>query len=244
MDAPRDTRATSRRAATGAHTQSRNRWACRSRRGCSPCTPTCRPPCPDDIERRLRSAGDPAPAGLSADENEVPGTSSIRTFTSTASDYAKDMSDPPADAVRHRGLARSAWPPGCWTTTTRRAAMPHAVTRGVGAHGERPRGLTRDDILDNITLYWLTATAGSPRLACTGRSKGWLSSTPKGVTIPVAVSVFPDEHVCQAPRSWAEQGIPQGSCTTTRSTRATRFAAWEQPQLFSEELRAAFRSVR
>jgi pimeloyl-ACP methyl ester carboxylesterase len=101
-------------------------------------------------------------------------------------------------------------------------------------------GLTRDDILDNVTLYWLTNTAvSSARLY-------WESKLaffePKGVTIPVAVSVFPDE-IYAAPRSWAEQAYPN-LIHYNRLDRGGHFAAWEQPQLFSEELRAAFRSLR
>ena len=92
----------------------------------------------------------------------------------------------------------------------------------------QPEGLTRDDILDNITLYWLTNTAvSSARLY-------WENKLPffdaKNVTIPVAVSVFPDE-IYAAPRSWAEQAYPK-LIHYNKLDKGGHFAAWEQPQLF------------
>lgn len=101
-------------------------------------------------------------------------------------------------------------------------------------------GLTKDDILDNITLYWLTNTAvSSARLYWENRSTFF---SPKGVTVPTAVSAFPDE-LYQAPRSWAEQAYPN-LIYFNRTTTGGHFAAWEQPKIFSEELRAAFKSLR
>jgi pimeloyl-ACP methyl ester carboxylesterase len=101
-------------------------------------------------------------------------------------------------------------------------------------------GLTRDDILDNITLYWLTKT---------GLSSGrlfWESKlaffAPKGVTIPVAVSAFPDE-IYTAPRSWTERAFPK-LIHYNRLPKGGHFAAWEQPEIFTQELRASFRSLR
>jgi pimeloyl-ACP methyl ester carboxylesterase len=101
-------------------------------------------------------------------------------------------------------------------------------------------GLTRDDVLDNVTLYWLTNTAvSSARLY-------WESKLaffePKGVTIPVAVSMFPDE-IYAAPRSWTEQAYPN-LIHYNRLDRGGHFAAWEQPKVFVDELRAAFHSLR
>ena len=104
----------------------------------------------------------------------------------------------------------------------------------------QPEGLTRDDILDNITLYWLTNTAiSSARLYWENKLPFF---APKGVTIPVAVSVFPDE-LYQAPRSWAERAYPK-LIHYNKLDKGGHFAAWEQPKLFSEELRAGFRSLR
>jgi pimeloyl-ACP methyl ester carboxylesterase len=102
-------------------------------------------------------------------------------------------------------------------------------------------GLTRDDILDNITITWLTNTAISgARLYWEYFGNGYFSV--KGVTIPVAVSVFPDE-LYPAPRSWAERAYPKLIHYNTVN-KGGHFAAWEQPQLFSEEVRAGFRSLR
>jgi pimeloyl-ACP methyl ester carboxylesterase len=102
-------------------------------------------------------------------------------------------------------------------------------------------GLTRDDILDNITITWLTNTAVSgARLYWEYWGKGYFNA--KGVSIPVAVSVFPDE-LYPAPRSWTEQAYPK-LIHYNRLPKGGHFAAWEQPKLFSEELRAGFSSLR
>jgi pimeloyl-ACP methyl ester carboxylesterase len=101
-------------------------------------------------------------------------------------------------------------------------------------------GLTRDDILDNITIYWLTNTGiSSARLYWESKLAFF---APKGVPIPAAVSVFPDE-IYAAPRSWTEKAYPK-LVYYNRLPKGGHFAAWEQPQLFAEELRAAFRSLR
>jgi pimeloyl-ACP methyl ester carboxylesterase len=102
-------------------------------------------------------------------------------------------------------------------------------------------GLTRDDILDNITLTWLTNTAISgARLYWEYWGKGYFNA--KGVAIPVAVSVFPDE-LYPAPRSWAEQAYPKLIHFNTLP-KGGHFAAWEQPKFLSDEIRAGFRSLR
>jgi pimeloyl-ACP methyl ester carboxylesterase len=103
-------------------------------------------------------------------------------------------------------------------------------------------GLTRDDILDNITMTWLTNSALSgARLYWENWGKlGYFNA--KGVSIPVAVSVFPDE-LYPAPRSWAEQAYPK-LIHYNKLNKGGHFAAWEQPQLFSEEVRAGLRSLR
>jgi pimeloyl-ACP methyl ester carboxylesterase len=103
-------------------------------------------------------------------------------------------------------------------------------------------GLTRDDILDNITMTWLTNTALSgARLYWENWGKlGYFNA--KGVSIPVAVSVFPDE-LYPAPRSWAEQAYPK-LIHYNKLNKGGHFAAWEQPQLFSKEVRMGFRSLR
>ena len=105
--------------------------------------------------------------------------------------------------------------------------------------GQR-EGLTRDDVLDNITLFWLTNTGVSAaRLYWENRFPFF---TPKGVTIPVAVSAFPDE-LYQLPRSWAERAYPT-LIHYNKLPKGGHFAAWEQPELLSDEIRAGFRSLR
>ena len=104
---------------------------------------------------------------------------------------------------------------------------------------ERREGLTRDDVLDNITLTWLTNTALSgARLYW--ENKGASFFAVKGVVVPTAVSVFPDE-LYPAPRSWAERAYPK-LIHYNKLDKGGHFAAWEQPKLFTEELRAGFRS--
>jgi hypothetical protein len=105
-------------------------------------------------------------------------------------------------------------------------------------------GLTRDDVLDNVTLYWLTNTAiSSARLYwdTTQISTGGFFDV-RGVKIPVAVSAFADE-IYQAPRSWAEKAYPK-LIHYNKIPKGTHFAAWEQPKLFVDEMGAAFRSLR
>jgi pimeloyl-ACP methyl ester carboxylesterase len=105
----------------------------------------------------------------------------------------------------------------------------------------KSEGLTRDDILDNITITWLTNTALSgARLYWEYWGKGYFNA--KGVSIPVAVSVFPDE-LYPAPRSWTERAYPN-LIHYNRLPKGGHFAAWEQPKFLSEEIRAGFRSLR
>jgi hypothetical protein len=100
--------------------------------------------------------------------------------------------------------------------------------------------MLRDDILDNITLYWLTNTAvSSARLYWENKTNFF---APKNVAIPVAVSAFPDE-IYAAPESWAKKAYPK-LIYYNRLSKGGHFAAWEQPESFSEEMRAAFKSVR
>jgi pimeloyl-ACP methyl ester carboxylesterase len=144
-----------------------------------------------------------------------------------------------AAVARIRGYLSSLRKPG-----GARLAALHSVFSGQPLYPALgwtvPEGLTRDEILDNITLYWLTNTAvSSARLY-------WVSKlaffAPKGVVLPVAVSVFPDE-IYSAPRSWAERAYPK-LIHYNKLDKGGHFAAWEQPQLFSAEVRAAFRSLR
>ncbi|MGW0503512.1 epoxide hydrolase family protein [Micromonospora sp. NPDC003241] len=103
-----------------------------------------------------------------------------------------------------------------------------------------PGGLSRDDVLDNITLYWLTNTGVSSSRLYAENALSFFAT--KGVRVPVAVSVFPDE-LYEAPRSWVEQAYPN-LVYYHRLDRGGHFAAWERPMAFAEELRAGFRPLR
>jgi pimeloyl-ACP methyl ester carboxylesterase len=107
--------------------------------------------------------------------------------------------------------------------------------------GQLQSALTRDDLLDNITLYWLTNTGvSSGRLYWENKADFFDA---KNITIPFAISVFPDE-LYQAPRSWAERAYPHNLIHYNRLDRGGHFAAWEQPELFSAEMRSSFKSLR
>jgi pimeloyl-ACP methyl ester carboxylesterase len=117
--------------------------------------------------------------------------------------------------------------------------LPTGIKWGFDGQTE---GLTRDDILDNITITWLTNTALSgARLYWETLGKVGFFNV-KGVTVPVAVSDFPDE-LYPVPRSWAEKAYPK-LIYYNKLDKGGHFAAWEQPKLFSEEVRAGFRSLR
>ena len=121
------------------------------------------------------------------------------------------------------------------------AGQPGAVITSVLlGQGNAAGDLTRDDLLDNITLYWLTNTGTSAALFF------WENKVPLlravDVSIPAAITVFPGE-IYQAPRSWAERAY-HNLIYFHEADKGGHFAAWEQPQLFSEEVRAGFRSLR
>jgi hypothetical protein len=116
------------------------------------------------------------------------------------------------------------------------AAIVAALQRTSSNTGE----LTRDEILDNITLYWLTNTGVSTSRLYWEYKGGFFN--PKGVKIPVAVTVFPGEQY-QAPRSWTERAYPK-LIHYNEVEKGGHFAAWEQPYILTAELRTAFRSLR
>jgi pimeloyl-ACP methyl ester carboxylesterase len=190
---------------------------------------------PADVDRALQ-AGDPPPAGLSPEERRAY-DGLVRTFTQV--DYAKLMASRPQTLY---GIADSPVGLAAWLLDHNdadgqpAAAVTSALGRASSATGE----LTRDEILDNITLYWLTNTGVSASRLYWEYKGGFFNA--KGVSIPVAVSVFPGEQY-QAPRSWAEAAYPD-LIYFNEVDRGGHFAAWEQPQLLSEELRAGFRSLR
>jgi pimeloyl-ACP methyl ester carboxylesterase len=190
---------------------------------------------PADVDKALL-AGAPAPSGLSADEQRAY-EQLVRTFTQV--DYAKYMAARPQTLY---GIADSPVGLAAWLLDHNdadgqpAAAVASALNRTTSATGE----LTRDEILDNITLYWLTNTGVSASRLYWEYKGGFFNT--KGVSIPVAVSVFPGEQY-QAPRSWAEKAYPN-LIYFHEVDKGGHFAAWEQPQLFSEEIRAAFQSLR
>ena len=179
--------------------------------------------------------GDPPPAGLSEDEQRA--YEQLRNFYAKHVAYALIMSTRPQTMY---GLADSPIDLAAF-------AIDHGDGTGQpGLVGKVVRGhsvgdLTRDDILDNITLYWLTNTGVSAARLYWENKADFFDA--KNITIPFAISVFPDE-LYQVPRSWAERAYPNNLIHYNRLDRGGHFAAWEQPHLFSEEMRASFRSLR
>lgn len=185
---------------------------------------------PDDIAKALQSGG-PPPSGLTADEQYA--YDQLDFFYKHGLAYAQEMGNRPQTLY---GIEDS--PVGLAAWMLDHDARSYALI--VRVFDGQPEGLTRDDILDNVTLYWLTNTAvSSARLYWESKLAFF---APKGVALPVAVSAFPDE-IYTAPRSWTEQAYPK-LIYYNRLPKGGHFAAWEQPALFSAELRAAFRSLR
>jgi pimeloyl-ACP methyl ester carboxylesterase len=185
---------------------------------------------PPDIDKAIQTSS-PLPTDLSADERRA--CDQLAFFYQKGVGYALEMANRPQTLY---GLADS--PIGLAAFLLDHDAKSLALISRV-FDGAR-EGLSRDDILDNITLYWLTNTAvSSARIYWENKDSFF---QPKGVAIPVAVSAFPDE-VCTIPQSWAERAYPK-LIYYNKLDKGGHFAAWEQPQLFSEELRAAFRSLR
>jgi pimeloyl-ACP methyl ester carboxylesterase len=185
---------------------------------------------PGDIDKALQSGG-PPPAGLSADEKYA--YEQLDFFYKHGLAYAQEMSNRPQTLY---GIEDS--PVGLAAWMLDHDARSYALIARVFAG--QPEGLTRSDILDNVTLYWLTNTAvSSARLYWESKLPFF---APKGVVIPVAVSAFPDE-IYTAPRSWAEKAYPK-LIYYNRPPKGGHFAAWEQPKVVAEELRASFRSLR
>ncbi|MGZ4187492.1 MAG: epoxide hydrolase family protein [Solirubrobacteraceae bacterium] len=179
--------------------------------------------------------GDPPPSGLSGEELRA--YEQLRSFYAKHVAYAQFMSTRPQTMY---GLADS---PIDWAAF----AIDHGdgtgqpgLIQGV-LRGTYESELTRDDILDNITLYWLTNTGVSAARLYWENKADFFDA--KNITIPFAISVFPDE-LYQAPRSWAERAYPNNLIHYNQVDRGGHFAAWEQPKLFTEEMRAAFRSLR
>jgi len=184
---------------------------------------------PDAISAAL--AGGPQPTGLTGDEDYA--WKQLDFFYKNRVGYALEMGARPQTlyGLDDSPIALAAW------MIDHDPESQKLIGRVFDGASE---GLTRDDILDNVTLYWLTKT---------GLSSGrlfWESKlpffAPKGVTIPVAVSAFPDE-IYTAPRSWSEKAFPN-LIFYKRHQKGGHFAAWEQPQALVEDIREAFRTLR
>src|SRR5947209_17100940 len=190
---------------------------------------------PPDVSKAL-AVGGPPPAGLSPDEKHA--WDQIDDFYGNGLGYALEMNNRPQTLY---GIADSPVGLAAWMIDhdIRSYRMIARVFDG------KSEGLTRDDVLDNVTLYWLTNTAiSSARLYwdTTHNLPAGGFFDVSGVTIPVAVSAFAEE-IYQAPKSWAEKAYPKLIHYNTFS-KGTHFAAWEQPELFVNEVRASFKSLR
>jgi pimeloyl-ACP methyl ester carboxylesterase len=185
---------------------------------------------PDNVAKALKF-GDPAPAGLSSDEKHA--FDQLDFFYRHGLGYAQEMAGRPQTLY---GIEDSPVGLASWMLDHDAASLT-LITRVFDGQTE---GLSRDDVLDNVTLYWLTNTGiSSARLYWENKLNFF---EPKHVAIPVAVSVFPDE-LYAAPRSWTEQAYPK-LIHYNRLPKGGHFTAWEQPQAFTEELRASFQSMR
>src|SRR3984957_19699505 len=186
-----------------------------------------------DIDKAALT-GAPAPSSLSADEKLA--------YERVAFVYAKGIGYGYQMGLRPQALYGIADSPGgiagfFLDYRRRRLGM---ISR---AFDGQPQGLTRDDVLDNVTLTWLTNTfVSGARLYWEDFASQVSFFGVKGVSIPAAVSVFPEE-LYPAPKSWSEQAYPK-LVHYNKLDKGGHFAAWEQPKFFSEEVRAGFRSLR
>jgi pimeloyl-ACP methyl ester carboxylesterase len=189
---------------------------------------------PAEINQAVKR-GDPAPAGLSTEEKSA--YEQLRNFYALHVAYAQILTTRPQTVY---GLADSPIDLAAFM-------LDHGDGTGqpglveLALRGQLQSALTRDDLLDNITLYWLTNTGVSSGRLYWENKADFFDAKP--ITIPFAISVFPDE-LYQAPRSWAEQAYPKNLIHYNRLDRGGHFAAWEQPDLFTTEMRDSFRSLR
>ncbi len=189
---------------------------------------------PPDIDKAAQ-AGAPTPSGLSADEKLA--YEHLKFVYAKGVGYGFQMGLRPQTLY---GISDS--PVGLAAYLLDHDARSLELIAGV--FDGQIEGLSRDDVLDNITLTWLTNTGiSSARLYWEQLQTGSFDFfSVKGVSIPVAVSAFPDE-LYQTPRSWAERAYPK-LIHYNKLDRGGHFAAWEQPKVFVEEVRAGFRSLR
>ena len=188
---------------------------------------------PPEVAQAIRFVtGAPAPSGLSAEEQRA--WEQINVVYSKGIGYAAEMATQPQTLY---GLADSPVGLAAWLVNHDARSYEDIADAFVG----RPVGdLTRDDVLDNVTLYWLTNTAVSSGRLYLESTVGFFDA--KGVSIPAAVTVFPHE-LYRTPRSWAERAYSQ-LVYFNEVDRGGHFAAWQEPALFAAEVRAAFRSLR
>jgi pimeloyl-ACP methyl ester carboxylesterase len=185
---------------------------------------------PPEIAKALED-GAPPPPGLSADERLA--YERLDDFYRKGLGYALEMANRPQTlyALADSPVGLAAW------------IIDHDIRSYriiARAFDGKPEGLTRDDVLDNITFYWLTNTGVSSARLYWENKHAFFDA--RGVAVPVAVSAF-SEEIYTAPRSWAERAYPK-LIHYNRLDRGCHFAAWEQPELFCRELRAAFRTLR
>jgi pimeloyl-ACP methyl ester carboxylesterase len=176
-------------------------------------------------------ANAPPPAGLAGDELHA--YRQLADFYTHHLGYAVEMANRPETLY---GLMDSPVGLAAWILDHDKDSYEMIAPAFFG----HPGGLSRDDVLDNITMYWLTKTAISSARLYWENKLGFFNVV--GVTIPVGVSAFPHE-IYTAPRSWSEKAYPK-LVYYKKHDVGGHFAAWEQPQLFSEDVRATFRSVR
>jgi pimeloyl-ACP methyl ester carboxylesterase len=185
---------------------------------------------PPAIDKAL-AAGGPAPSGLTPDEKHA--YEQLDFFYKHGLSYAQEMTNRPQTlyGVEDSPIGLASW------MLDHDARSYELIARVFDGKAE---GLTKDDVLDNVTLYWLTNTAvSSARLYWENK---FAFFAPKGIKIPVAVSAFPDE-LYQAPKSWAEKAFPN-LLYYNKQPRGGHFAAWEQPEALAQDLRLAFKSLR
>ena len=185
---------------------------------------------PADVAKALQY-NEPPPSGLSADERHA--FDQLDFFYKHGLGYAIEMKNRPQTLY---GIMDS--PVGLAGWILDHDASSYALISRVFAG--QPSGLTRDDILDNITLYWLTGTAISSARLYWENNLAFFE--PKNVSIPVAVSVFPDE-IYAAPQTWTERAYPK-LIHYNKLNVGGHFAAWEQPELFAKEIRVSFATLR
>ena len=179
--------------------------------------------------------GDPPPPDLSAEEQRA--FDQLSTFYAQHVAYALIMTTRPQTLY---GLADSPADLASFMLDHGDGTGQPGLVEQV-LQGTYSSALTRDDLLDNITLYWLTNTGISSARLYWENKADFFDAKP--ITIPFAISVFPDE-LYEAPRSWAERAYPHNLIHYNRLNRGGHFAAWEQPDLFAAEMRSSFKSLR